>query len=420
MIWRIFKFLLKGIFFLVLLGFVSYYSFIGIEYATGSDFVEYINSNKEEKPLQTPFDFELLKGDLQQSKLLLVGEIHGFKVPQDFDFNLFTHIHKNYGVSAYLAELDLVQAYYLNQYLNNGNDSVLSRVLKNWVVAQGRNNADYFNKYVKLKNYYQEIDSNQKFAFVGIDRIQDWGLVTHLINDFGKVNGDFKALEFEGKIDKKVLVAAANGLTQMQEFDSLSLEKQELIRSLLKNLEWVDQKLGRDQVMFNNYQDYSNRGFFQNKLVYGYFGLFHVMQHKVNNKMSFAALVKASNLINENEILSINFLMQDSYMVMPSKALPEFMRTGPRYSKMPISSDNIAFMYLWGVADFKRSVKQGNKALVKMNSKENNPYSNSKRLVSAYRILPVTDLFELNEPGKQYVQYSVFVRNSDWAEPMGI
>jgi hypothetical protein len=35
-----------------------------------------------------------------------------------------------------------------------------------------------------------------------------------------------------------------------------------------------------------------------------------------------------------------------------------------------------------------------------------------------YQIFPVTDLMEMNDKGKPYVQYTVFVRNSDWAEPM--
>jgi hypothetical protein len=34
------------------------------------------------------------------------------------------------------------------------------------------------------------------------------------------------------------------------------------------------------------------------------------------------------------------------------------------------------------------------------------------------QLLPVTDLMEMTDKGKAYVQYTVFVRNSDWAEPM--
>jgi len=48
----------------------------------------------------------------------------------------------------------------------------------------------------------------------------------------------------------------------------------------------------------------------------------------------------------------------------------------------------------------------------------NSPYANSSRLSSSFQLLPVTDLFTMDDKGKPYVQYTVFVRNSDWAAPM--
>jgi hypothetical protein len=49
---------------------------------------------------------------------------------------------------------------------------------------------------------------------------------------------------------------------------------------------------------------------------------------------------------------------------------------------------------------------------------ENSPYSQSNRMNTTFQLLPVTDLFEMNDKGKPYIQYTIFVRNSDWAEPM--
>lgn len=49
---------------------------------------------------------------------------------------------------------------------------------------------------------------------------------------------------------------------------------------------------------------------------------------------------------------------------------------------------------------------------------KDSPYSNSVRMNKTIQLLPVTDVFEITDKGKPYVQYSVFIRNSDWAEPM--
>ena len=69
------------------------------------------------------------------------------------------------------------------------------------------------------------------------------------------------------------------------------------------------------------------------------------------------------------------------------------------------------------IKDLKRMTPSKHKSLIKMNGK-NNPYSGSARLNTTIQLLPVTELFEMNDEGKPYVQYTVFVRNSDWAEPM--
>ena len=149
---------------------------------------------------------------------------------------------------------------------------------------------------------------------------------------------------------------------------------------------------------------------------YGYFGLYHVFQYQVNGQQPLASQIRMSDLGLENNILSMNFLMIDSYMVMPSNQLPDFMSDGGKYTRMPISSDVMLFVYIYGIKDFKRMTPEYHKSLVKMNSK-NSPYATSNRMSKTIQLLPVADKFEFNEKGKAYVQYTVFVRNSDWAEP---
>jgi len=74
-------------------------------------------------------------------------------------------------------------------------------------------------------------------------------------------------------------------------------------------------------------------------------------------------------------------------------------------------------MYLVGIKDFNRMTPESSKSLVKLNA-EDSPYSNTIRMNQAIQLLPVTDLLEFNDKGKPYTQYTIFVRNSDWAQPM--
>ena len=79
-------------------------------------------------------------------------------------------------------------------------------------------------------------------------------------------------------------------------------------------------------------------------------------------------------------------------------------------------SNFFLIIYIYGIKDFKRMTPEYHKSLVKMNA-ENSPYANSNRMNKIIQLLPVTEKFEFEEKGKPYVQYTVFVRNSDWAEP---
>ena len=172
----------------------------------------------------------------------------------------------------------------------------------------------------------------------------------------------------------------------------------------------------REKVLFENFHALHHQMNNSMDKAYGYFGLYHVFQYQVNGQQPLASQIRMSDLGLSDNILSINFLMIDSYMAMPSNQLPEFMSDGGKYTKMPITSDMMLFMYVYGIKDFKRMTPEYHKSLVKMNA-EDSPYANSNRMTKTIQLIPVAEKMEFNEKGKDYVQYTVFVRNSDWAEP---
>ncbi len=414
MIKKIFKII--GILLLcaILLSVLSYYSFLGWEYITGSEYVEYIENNKETVKIEESFTYEILDKDIRKHSIILVGESHGFEEPTIFDVDFFKHLHSKFGVKKYIAELDFVQATLMNRYLENGNDSLLHVILKNWIVAQGRNNKDYFDKYKEFHNYYQQLSEGERFKFIGIDLIQDWPLTTSFVNNLGKPDSSIATILYNSKT---VLDNLKINLNQIVASDIIDKESKTIANHLLQNINYKKDKVNREEVMFLNFTNlYKHNNFYYEKL-YGFFGLYHIFQYRVNNDHPFASKVRMSDLGLENKILSINFLFTDSHMVMKSSMLPEFMRDKGKYTKMPVSSDNVLVIYIYGIQDFKRTTPEFHKSIVKMNG-ENNPYSKSNRLNTTIQLLPVTDIFEMNDKGKPYVQYTIFVRNSDWAEPM--
>lgn len=409
MIKKLFKFLFKAFLGVILMIALLYGGFHFWEYVTGGKYIDYLSSNSETIALDESFNFNQLDQEIGKTEVLLVGEIHGFEEPQKFDYDLFTHLHAKHNFKSYYAELDYVQAIYVNKYLASGDETYLRKALKKWAVVQGRNNKSYFDKYRKFQTYFKGLNSEQKFKFIGVDKIQDLELAASFINDFGP-----DSLEgLEGTEGSEALIERIEQL-EMMFIDSEDTSS--TLAHLKRNLNYLIAKTNRESVLFNNFYELYKTQRPGNRKAYGYFGLYHVFQYQVNGNQPLASQLRMSDLGLENKILSINFLMVDSYMVMPSNQLPEFMRDQGAYTKMPISADVILFMYIYGIKDFKRMTPENHKSLIKMNG-EDSPYDESSRMNKVIQILPVAETFEFNEKGKPYVQYTVFVRNSDWAEP---
>ena len=411
---KIFKFIFKGLIGITLLSIIIYYSFLGWEYYSGRKYVDYLSSNTETVEIDDSFSYELMNQDIEQSKLILVGEIHGLDEPAKFDIHFFKHLYHNYGVRTYIAELDYAQANLMNTYLETGNDSLLHFILKNWIVIQGRHNKDYFDKYRAFHKFYQQLSENDKFKFIGVDKIQDWNVMTSFINQLSDIDSTLKPIIYENDTVITKLHERVNHLISLVDLDpKIRFE----LDHLLKNIKYKEEKIRRETVMFQNFHDVYEEFNLRSEKVYGYFGVFHVFQYRIDGKHPFASQIRQSDLGLKDKILSMNFLFTDSYMVMDSKMLPEFMRDEGKYSKIPISSDNIWFMYIYGIRDFKRVTEENHKSLIKMNGDEN-PYKNSGRLTKTFQIFPVVPTFEMTDKGKPYIQYTIFVRNSDWAEPI--
>lgn len=410
MIRKILKWIFKLILATLLLVALSYGAFHLWEYSTGGKYVDYLTKNSETIPLEESFSYQLMEPDIEKSKLILVGEIHGFEEPLKFDLDFFKYLHENHQVNHYLAELDFVQAGLLNEFLQTGNEDLLKEVLKNWFVLQGRNNKGYFNKYLELHHYYTQLPEENKFEFIGIDKIQDMELISKYLSAlFPSMN-----IEESKTLDIETLLIQIDTLSQLYTNSSDTLF---ILSHLKTNLQYRTEKVNREEVMYQNFRHIYTAYHLEESKLYGYFGLYHVFQYRVNAQHPFASKIRQSDLGLEEKILSVNFFMVDSYTVMDSKSLPKFIRDEGKYTRMPITSDNMLFMYIYGVKDFKRMTAENHKSLIKMNA-ENNPYSGTNRLNKTIQILPVTKVWEMTDQGKPYVQYTVFVRNSDWAEPM--
>ena len=401
---RIFKFLGKGLLALLGLIVVMFSSFRVSEHVKGNNFIPYLESNIESSQNPEDLSFEMMKEDIQKSKLILVGEIHGFQDATLFDPVFFSFLRTEFNVKHFLVEMDFAQAYYLNVYNKTGNEQLLDEVLSKWVVRIGRESVDYKNKFKKLRQIYL---SKGAFTYHGNNNISDIHLVKRFSNEVlnqtfsmeSKENDAIQFIDLQEKFVKSQVPANHNWLAAY----------------VLKNIEYSITEKVREEILTENLIALYDRYNLSNEMVYGSYGLGHtVMAPFESGYTSMATRFAEIRPDFKDKMLSTNFIFLDSKMSMHSDALPSFMQDEGMYTELSVSYDNIFMSYLFGIDDLRRVTKDKSFNLIKLNGIDS-PYHDSKRLSSMFKLLPFGQIVNAAEHhvSSDYYDYVILVRNSE-------
>ena len=401
---RFYKFLGKGLLALLSLIIIVFSSFRVKEHFNGNDFIPYLEKNIESSSDPENLSFELMKKDIQSSKLILVGEIHGFQDATKFDPVFFSFLKKNFNVKHFLVEMDFAQAHYLNIYNKTGNEQLLDEVLSNWVVSIGRKSVDYKNKFKKLRQVYL---NEGEFTYYGNNNISDIHLVRRFSNEV--LNQTFN-LESQQN-DSILLVNTKVKFIRSQVPDELNW----LADYVLNNLEYSIVEKNREEILTENLLALYGGYDLNNEKVFGSYGLGHtVLAPFKSGYKSMAARFVELRPAFRDEILSTNFVFLDSKMSVYSKTLPSFMQDEGDFTNLSVSYDNIFMSYLYGIDDLRRVTDEKSFNLIKLNGADS-PYNKSKRLSSMFKILPFGQVVNAGENNvtSDYYDYLILVRNSN-------
>ena len=139
-------------------------------------------NNAEIDSIHVPF--QLFDNSFYRSKYFLFGEIHGFSEPHKVDFALFSHLNKTINIKYYIVEVDVSQAWMINNFLADGNKKWLDKIFKNWVSDDLQwANQEYYHKFIKLHELQKALPKNKKIKVLGIDKIQYPNIVIDHLDD---------------------------------------------------------------------------------------------------------------------------------------------------------------------------------------------------------------------------------------------
>lgn len=426
---KVIKIFLYGILILVVLPLLfvgvvlSYYH---IKNSSDPQYISYLNSNKEIIQNENPV-FELFDTTFYDHQLFLLGESHGFAIPQKMDFQLLKHLRNKTGGIHYLAEMDLVQAHYINLYLQTGNEGELSRVFKFWkkINAQWANQ-EFYDKIKAIRKFNLALPPQEKVEVYGIDRIQDVELVKYYlkqsVNDSLAINSSLTALlqdELE-KEDADVHVIAqllSNLEEQLPDESTLkSPNSPNNIDALIANLQLYEKRIRRDSVMYLNFKKLVENNTEAGRKFYGLWGFHHVMQEEVNDHLSFAGLVKK---YTDVPLISIGIYAIDSKMMLPTVVIPEGLRPeNTAYIESDLINSDGPIVFTEGINDLKKTSRPHTATLYKVNGK-GSPYYASTRLANIKSLIGGS-LENTNEDAAtaDHFQYLFLIRNSDALQPL--
>ncbi len=396
-----------------------------------NDFKSEMNSN------------QLLDDEFFSNQYIFLGETHGFANPQQVDFELFQSLNQKANFKYYIAEVDDAKAWMLNNYIKEGNEDWLKKVFISWVkdTAQWANQ-EYFDKYKKLHQLQKTLPKNQKFTFIGVDQPQDYAVSNEYLNHFSdKLNtGEIKTLvqklssdltsgnsaeiihssktilDFINKNEKQVSSALKENFTPFQNF--------------LKSLSRIYEN--RDKAMFLNLENYISANKLESEKMYGFLGVFHVMQASYNSGEPFVHLLKKK--FNKAKITSLIGFYTDATMMMPYngqmkmmipaefagqlwQAYPEFGKT-QKYLPIPFSNNQSnPVMEKVEHIEYLEALSAENSATLFKFSSKNSPFNTKNTFAEVKGAMGIT-LTNPEDKTTDAFQYLILFRNAQPATPL--
>lgn len=161
-------------------------SSIELEIIEKENNIEYLKNNMTVVDVNNLEDFSdlgMLKGELEDKEVFLTGEVHGVQGNKELEMKFLKFFKELGNVEYYLCEMQYSDTYYLNKYLETGNEKILKKLYGAMSKdAQGYNKDDY-NYWKNVYAYNKTLSNEDKIRLVGIDIVHNEGTALEYLED---------------------------------------------------------------------------------------------------------------------------------------------------------------------------------------------------------------------------------------------
>lgn len=295
---------------------------------------EYLNKNFETISVEDN-DFkglDIMSKDLKNKKIVLTGESHGLDKNYKMMFKMLKYLQEEIGVKYLIIELGQADAYFLNKYLESGDEKILKDYYSNYPEQKTANEG----KYELFKNIYefnQTLTEDKRIKVIGVDIntgvtdkyildiIKDKGIMTNelevLLNELEDFNY-YAPVLYKGlmnKVDDLLKDIKSNPDTYIKMFGDDFEGFEYAIRSLGNlcksfTVDAKDKHNLRDSFMYKNFKEIDDK--LHNPIYFGQFGGAHIYQDTIFNNSILEDVKYFGTWLNSDEkykgkILSIQY-----------------------------------------------------------------------------------------------------------------
>ncbi len=412
-------------------------SFFGQQAAAqDSSYTNYLKSNHEKITIGSNKTLAIFDDAFYSNQVFLVSESHGYMKPHQLDLELFKMISQKTGMRYYLAEIDFSQAFYLNKYLNTGNEGFLKNMYQRWFDERAQwGNQTGFEKWRSIYAYNKTLPKNKKIVVLGLDNAQGLNLnekrLTEILEEVKyKNNSNLMLDSLLGFANKDVEKDTTKSFKKFVRRLSADVSLNEAAyKKILKNkyfdfyfiIDNIASKKGREAKIFENFNSLYTEYKLSNEKMYGFWGRFHAMQDSINSALPFAGMLKKSGLPLSNKIISIPVFCVESASMLPTAFLPPMaQQKGTIFSKSAMVNDDSFVYTVEGIKTFRNFVGKDESVIFKLNAPAS-PFDKGFNLVESSSQFDKTFNWAGNKKAAttSYFQYAIVVSNSDWAVPYG-
>jgi len=283
-------------------------------------------------------DLKILDEDLQDNEIFFTGEMHGIEMNTTLRMTFLKYFKEKVDFKYYLCELSPAGAYYLNNYLETGEQEILEQFFEPLRGTMSWNH-DSFNHWIEVYEYNKTLPNDKKIIVVGVDvehqvdtafnALVDLlpdatapneikavlsGLTetsTHLINASYETSSDFKIARDEAyRFSQTLKEAIGEHEMLFKEYFGENFNLFELINDNVLNSKVVYENIQNSS--FNNVRD---KYIFENFLVvdkelpdgkyYGQWGMHHTIQHIEKGTLWFAGWLNSDKSSYKGQVLTI-------------------------------------------------------------------------------------------------------------------